>query len=110
MLITDDPNLELVGEASDGQEAIRAVQALQPDLLLMDIKMPESGGVEACRIVQERSGPRNPHVVVLTANAIVGDREKYLHWGFDGYRYEPLNVTELRVGLQRAGKSRRSPS
>ena len=96
--------------AKVGRAAETDCESTQFDLVLMDIKMPESGGVEACRIVQERSGPRNPHVVVLTANAIVGDREKYLHWGFDGYRYEPLNVTELRVGLQRAGKSRRSPS
>ena len=86
--------------------AVSDFESAQFDLVLMDIEMPESGGVEACRIVRERGGPRGPHVVALTGNAIVVDRGKYLSWGFDGYIAKPLNVCELRVELRRAGQKR----
>jgi two-component system nitrate/nitrite response regulator NarL len=65
MLITDDPNLELVGEASDGQEAIRAIHALQPDLLLMDIKMPQMSGLE---VLQYLRNEKNPVAIILLSN------------------------------------------
>jgi CheY-like chemotaxis protein len=68
--------------------------------------MPELDGVEACKIVKDRSGRDSPFIVALTANAIVGDRERYLASGFDGYLSKPLNVGELRAQLTLAGQSR----
>ena len=69
--------------------------------------MPVMDGVEACRIVKEELGDRGPSVVALTANAISGDREKYLASGFDGYLSKPLNLDELKLQLIRVqvGKS-----
>ena len=123
VLVVDDeePILELlkynlekqgyeVKTASNGQIAVDVAKKFLPDLVLLDIMMPKMDGVEACRIIRERLGPRCPHVVALTANAIVGDREKYLSSGFDGYLPKPLNVGELREELQRAGRVRRKPS
>jgi DNA-binding NarL/FixJ family response regulator len=61
----DDPNLELVGEAADGLEAIRAVHALQPDLLLMDIKMPQMSGLE---VLQYLRNEKNIVAIILLSN------------------------------------------
>jgi DNA-binding NarL/FixJ family response regulator len=65
MLITEDPDLELVGEAADGLEAIRAVHALQPDLLLMDIKMPQMSGLE---VLQYLRNEKNPVAIIILSN------------------------------------------
>jgi len=65
MLITEDPDLELVGEATDGLAAIRTVQAVQPDLLLMDIKMPQMTGLE---VLQYLRNGKNPVAIILLSN------------------------------------------
>jgi DNA-binding NarL/FixJ family response regulator len=65
MLITEDPSLNLVGEAADGLEAIRAVHALQPDLLLMDIKMPKMTGLE---VLQYLRNEKNPVAIIILSN------------------------------------------
>ena len=48
-LINDQPNMEVVGEAGTASEAVRAVERLRPDVVLMDIRMPGEGGIEATR-------------------------------------------------------------
>lgn len=79
MLITEEPNFELVGEATDGLEAIRAVHALSPDLLLMDIKMPQMNGLE---VLQYLRNEKNPAAIILLSN-----------------HYEPLYVeAAMRLG------------
>ncbi len=65
-LIGDHPALEVVGEAADGDEALRAVVALQPDVALLDIRMPGLTGLEVCRRLHaDRSAPTT-HVVLIT--------------------------------------------
>lgn len=65
LLIECDPLLHLIGEASDGLEAIRAVRALQPDLLLLDIKMPLMSGLE---VLQCLHNEKNPVVILMLSN------------------------------------------
>ena len=65
LLITDDPELELIGEAADGLEAIRAVHALQPDLLLTDIKMPRMSGLE---VLQYLRNEKNVVAIIILSN------------------------------------------
>lgn len=88
--------------AEDGAAAVAACAARRFDVVLMDIEMPEMNGLEACATIRDRTGPNRPLLVALTANAIVGDRERYLASGFDGYLSKPLDVEELRGQLQRA--------
>jgi DNA-binding NarL/FixJ family response regulator len=66
MIIESEDDLEVVAEAADGQEAAEQALALQPDVVLMDIRMPRLDGVEATRRIVEAGGGEHPRVLVLT--------------------------------------------
>jgi DNA-binding NarL/FixJ family response regulator len=77
MILKTEPGIDIVGEASDGAEAIEQTRSLRPDVVLMDIRMPRMDGLEATRIILSGPAPR-PRVVVLTT------------FDMDEYVYEAL--------------------
>ena len=84
-----DDKLEMV---SNGREVVEAYRKSSFDLILMDMQMPEMGGVEATaaiRNMEELQGTRTP-IIALTAHAMKGDRERYLASGMDGYVSKPI--------------------
>jgi signal transduction histidine kinase/CheY-like chemotaxis protein len=87
--------------ANDGAQAVAAATAGAYDLVLMDVEMPVLDGLGACRAIRQELVKTCPRIVALTANAITGDREKYLASGFDGYLSKPLNVEDLKLELIR---------
>jgi signal transduction histidine kinase/CheY-like chemotaxis protein len=82
--------------ARNGREAVEAVAATTYDLVLMDIQMPEMDGIEAMRTIRERLGAEAPFLVALTAEALEGDRERFLASGFDEYLSKPLQAAALQ--------------
>jgi two-component system cell cycle response regulator DivK len=82
-------------EATTGEEAVVRAVADDPQLVLMDVQLPGIDGVEALRRV--RADPRTARIPVLalTAQAMEGDRARFLAAGFDGYLSKPVDITEL---------------
>ncbi|MBI2189559.1 MAG: response regulator [Acidobacteria bacterium] len=79
-----------VASATDGEKGVARAQRDTPDLILMDLQMPTLDGYEACARIKETVALRSVPVVAVTALAMVGDREKILSRGFDGYISKPI--------------------
>ncbi|WP_420644133.1 response regulator [Candidatus Leptofilum sp.] len=87
--------------AGNGLEVIEAVLQRPYDVILMDIQMPEMDGLKATiHIREELIGCKQPYIIAMTANALVGDRETYLSQGMDDYVSKPVRVQELQRALQ----------
>ena len=77
----------------NGKLAVQESEKEKFDIIFLDINMPVMDGIEACKLIKEKK-PNIP-LIALTANALPGDREKYLSIGFDGYLSKPINMKEL---------------
>ena len=81
--------------APNGRAALVSAERAHPDLVLMDIQMPGVDGVEALRRLRANERTAAIPVLAVTAQAMQGDRERFLAEGFDGYLSKPVNVREL---------------
>ncbi len=86
--------------ASNGVEVLEALRVQAYDVVLMDIEMPEMDGMEATRKIHEEWGSNAPRIVAMTANAMRGDRDKYLSLGMDQYISKPIRVASLVRALE----------
>jgi two-component system cell cycle response regulator len=77
--------------ARDGLEGIEAARRERPDLILCDIQLPGADGVEVCRQLKQDPDLQKIPLVAITAYAMVGDRERMLGEGFNGYLSKPIN-------------------
>ena len=95
-------------EAITGGEAVVLAAEHRPDLVLMDIQLPDIDGVEALGRLRADASTASVPVLALTAQAMEGDRERFLAAGFDGYVSKPVNIAELvaTVGRYCEGGSR----
>lgn len=82
-------------EAEDGVQGIQIAQDLKPDLILMDINLPEMDGYEVTARLKRLKHLRGVPIVAMTANVMKGDREKTLEAGCDGYIQKPIDVDLL---------------
>jgi two-component system cell cycle response regulator DivK len=88
-------------EATSGGEAVERATQETPDLVLMDIQMPDFDGVEALKRLRADDRTTSIPILALTAQAMHGDRERFLAAGFDGYISKPVNVRELIATVRR---------
>ncbi len=93
-------NLEVV-EAENGQQALLFAPEYQPDLILMDIKMPEMDGYEATRQLKKNPDTQKIPVIALTASATQDTKSKVSAYDFDGYLSKPVTTSELVSELSR---------
>jgi two-component system, cell cycle response regulator DivK len=82
-------------EATTGGEAVELATEHAPDLVLMDIQLPDFDGVQALGRLRANERTAAIPVLALTAQAMDGDREQFLAAGFNGYLSKPVNVREL---------------
>jgi len=87
-------------EASDGREAIEKIRETRPDLVLLDIQMPEMDGYAVLQEIRKDPALLGLRVVALTAFAMQGDRERALEAGFDDYLTKPVSVAKLKEQLE----------
>lgn len=86
--------------AEDGAQAVAMARDGDYDAILMDIQMPETDGIQATRAIRALEGPRGKvKIVAVTANAMTGDREKYLAAGMNGYVSKPIDAHALATAL-----------
>jgi DNA-binding NarL/FixJ family response regulator len=108
-LLTADSNFEVVGEARDGREAVRCVEKLGPDLLLMDLSMPRMSGMDAIREIKKRYPETK--IIALTVHKTEEYLLTTLKAGADGYVLKDATHAELILAIKNvmSGKSYLSP-
>jgi DNA-binding NarL/FixJ family response regulator len=109
MLLSSNPEFEVVGEARDGLEAIRAVDTLKPDLILMDLSMPRMNGVGAIQEIKKQSP--SIKILVLTVHKTEEHILTALKTGADGYILKDATHSELMLAIDNifSGRSYLSP-
>ena len=87
-------------EATTGEDAVELALSNEPALVLMDVQLPGIDGVEALARLRRDERTASIPVLALTAQAMSGDRERFLEVGFDGYLSKPIDVAELIQAVQ----------
>ena len=82
-------------QGTTGEAAVELAQSHEPALVLMDVQLPGIDGLEALRRLRQDELTASIPVLAVTAQAMSGDRERFLEAGFDGYLSKPLDVAEL---------------
>ncbi|MFC1933972.1 response regulator [Chloroflexota bacterium] len=107
LIVDDEPkNLKLFGdllrkfgyttiEATDGKQGVELAKARKPDLILMDIMMPNMDGIEATRTLKADASTGSIPIVALTSYAMAGDKERILQAGCDEYITKPVDIKEF---------------
>jgi signal transduction histidine kinase/CheY-like chemotaxis protein len=109
LLVDDHPTNQKFGKAllkrlgyqcdlaASGAEAMAAVKNSPTpyDIIFMDIEMPDMDGIATTKLLRETYPTHNSYVVAITANALSGDREKYLNTGMDDYVSKPIRIEEM---------------
>lgn len=82
-------------EAASGTEGLKMLALESPDIVLMDLHLPEMDGITATRIIKADERNRHIPVLALTASAMKGEEQKLIDKGFDGYVAKPIEVKKL---------------
>jgi two-component system cell cycle response regulator DivK len=87
-------------EAGDAYQAMKIIETTKPDLILMDINLPEVDGYTLTARMKENPKLSQVPIIALTANVMKGDRERILDSGCDGYIQKPIDVDALPVQIR----------
>lgn len=87
-------------EATTAAEALSVLETTHPDLILMDIQLPEMDGLTLTRIIKEKPELADVPIIALTAYAMKGDQQKFLDAGCDGYVSKPINTREFPQAIE----------
>jgi DNA-binding NarL/FixJ family response regulator len=113
MILEADADVQVVGEAADGEQAVSAVRRLDPDVVLMDVRMPVLDGLEATRrILSDRNSPPRPRVIMLTTFDVDEYVFTALRAGASGFLLKDVSPEQLvaAVRLVAAGDALLAPS
>ena len=110
MVLEEEQDIELVGQASDGAEAVEKAAESLPDVVLMDIRMPRSSGIEACRAMKEAAP--SAKIVILTISDEEEDLFEAIRAGASGYLLKDIPLDEVADAVRAVygGQSLINPS
>lgn len=100
-LLGFESDIEVVGAAASGGEALELATRLLPDVVLMDINMPDMDGYALTAQIRKTPGFAAVPIIAVTANVMRGDREKSLEAGCDGYIQKPIDIDLLSQQIER---------
>jgi DNA-binding NarL/FixJ family response regulator len=100
MILNAQPDITVVGEASDGSEAVHAARELEPDVILMDIRMPGVDGVEATGRIVKAAGETGPRVIILTTFDLDDYAFAGLRAGASGFLLKDVPPEELTAAIR----------
>jgi two-component system cell cycle response regulator DivK len=98
ILLSEDYSLL---EATDAKDALNVLKTAQPDLILMDINMPDMDGYTLTAKIKSLPGFERVPILAVTANVMRGDKEKTLEAGCDGYIQKPLDIEQLTREIEK---------
>ena len=87
-----------IDEYESGKRALEGFRKNKPDLVLLDISLPEMDGPDVLKHIRSEAALKDLPVIALTAHAMAGDREKYLSMGFNGYITKPILDEGVLIG------------
>ena len=110
MVLEAEPDMEVVAEASDGLDAVTKAGELLPDVVLMDVRMPRSGGIDACMAMKEVAP--TARIVMLTISDEESDLYQAIKAGASGYLLKEISIDEVASAVRavHGGQSLISPS
>jgi DNA-binding NarL/FixJ family response regulator len=104
MILAAEPDIDVVGEATNGAEAVSICRELHPDVVLMDIRMPELDGIEATRRILAQPHQPKPSVLILTTF----ERDEYVYGalraGASGFLLKDVPAHKLAAGIRTIGE------
>ncbi len=110
MLLTQEPDIEVVAEAGDGVAATELAASMAPDVVLLDVRMPRRSGIEACKAIKEDNP--SAKVIMLTVSDEEADLYEAVKSGAAGYLLKDSSIEEVAQGIRVVadGQSLISPS
>jgi DNA-binding response OmpR family regulator len=112
LIVDDEPNIVAsleflmrgddydIAVARDGDEALLLAERFRPDLVLLDVMMPQRSGFEVCRRIRENPALRHMKIVMLTARGRDAERQKGLNSGANAYVTKPFSTKELMITVR----------
>jgi DNA-binding response OmpR family regulator len=113
LIVDDEPNIVTSLEflmrgsdydvlvARDGEEALGLAESFRPDLVLLDVMMPQRSGFDVCRSIRENPALRETKIVILTAKGRAVEKDKGLNLGANAYVTKPFSTKELMTTVCR---------
>jgi two-component system NarL family response regulator len=110
MVLEQEPDIEIVGEAGDGTEAVTKATETLPDIVLMDVRMPRRGGIDACLAIKE--AVPSAKIIMLTISDEEADLYEAIKAGAMGYLLKEISIDEVASAIRavHGGQSLISPS
>jgi len=110
MVLAQEPDIDVVGEAADGAEAVAQAGDLLPDVVLLDVRMPRRGGIEACTAIKDVAP--SAKIVMLTISDEEADLYEAIKAGASGYLLKEISIDEVAAAIRavHGGQSLISPS